>query len=205
MTIPPFIVHLTGITDAMVKDAPLFSEVAGRWLDFIGDAVLVAHDAQFDMRFLNHELARVFPGQRMANSQLCTVTLSRRVIPGLLNYRLHTVAEHFDVPIYNRHRAAGDAAPRRNLIRRLAAWTSTACATRRSATLQITTRDKLTGWIKLHAGKERGEITGMTGWTGSKDLDSISEVISQIEISNFRYIYCFYPDKSCPCLNPLEV
>jgi DNA polymerase III epsilon subunit family exonuclease len=109
MLIPPFIVHLTGITDAMVKDAPLFSEVAGRWLDFIGDAVLVAHDAQFDMRFLNHELARVFPGQRMANSQLCTVTLSRRVIPGLINYRLHTVAEHFNVPIYNRHRAAGDA------------------------------------------------------------------------------------------------
>ena len=109
MTIPPFIVHLTGITDQMVKGAPVFAEVADQWLDFVGDAVVVAHDAQFDVRFLNHELARVFPGQRMANTQLCTVTLSRRVIPGLLNYRLHTVAEHFNVPIYNRHRAAGDA------------------------------------------------------------------------------------------------
>ena len=94
MMIPPFIVHLTGITDQMVKGAPVFAEVADRWLDFVGDAVLVAHDAQFDVRFLNHELARVFPGQRMANPQLCTVTLSRRVIPGLANYRLHTVAEH---------------------------------------------------------------------------------------------------------------
>jgi DNA polymerase III epsilon subunit family exonuclease len=109
MMIPPFIVHLTGITDAMVRSAPVFAEVAETWLDFVGDAVLVAHDAQFDVRFLNHELARIFPGQRMANPQLCTVTLSRRVVPGLLNYRLHTVAEHFAVPIYNRHRAAGDA------------------------------------------------------------------------------------------------
>ena len=109
MMIPPFVVHLTGITDAMVKDAPVFAEVADELLDFISDAVLVAHDAQFDVRFLNHELARIFPGQRMANPQLCTVTLSRRVVPGLLNYRLHTVAEHFAVPIHNRHRAAGDA------------------------------------------------------------------------------------------------
>ena len=109
MPIPPFVVHLTGITDAMVKDAPVFAEVAEEWLDFIDDAVLVAHDAQFDVRFLNHELARVFPGQRMANPQLCTVTLARRVVPGLVNYRLHTVAEHFSVPIHNRHRAAGDA------------------------------------------------------------------------------------------------
>jgi DNA polymerase III epsilon subunit family exonuclease len=109
MLIPPFVIHLTGITDAMVKDAPVFAEVADGWLDFINDAVLVAHDAQFDVRFLNHELARIFPGQRMANPQLCTVTLSRRVVPGLVNYRLHTVAEHFSVPIHNRHRAAGDA------------------------------------------------------------------------------------------------
>jgi DNA polymerase-3 subunit alpha (Gram-positive type) len=109
MPIPPFIVHLTGITDTMVKDAPVFAEVATDWLDFADEAVLVAHNAQFDVRFLNHELARIFPGRRMVNSNLCTVTLSRRVVPGLLNYRLHTVAEHFSIPIRNRHRAAGDA------------------------------------------------------------------------------------------------
>jgi DNA polymerase-3 subunit alpha (Gram-positive type) len=109
MLIPPFIVHLTGITNAMVKDAPSFPEVASNWLDFASDAVLVAHNAQFDVRFLNYELARVFPGRRMANSQLCTVTLSRRVVPGLVNYRLHTVAEHFAIPIINRHRAGDDA------------------------------------------------------------------------------------------------
>ena len=109
MPIPSFIVMLTGITDAMVKSAPLFSEVAGDLLQFIDRAVLVAHNAPFDVRFLNHEISRVFPGKRMFNPQLCTVSLSRRVVPGLVNHRLHTVAEHFAVPIKNRHRAAGDA------------------------------------------------------------------------------------------------
>jgi DNA polymerase III epsilon subunit family exonuclease len=107
--IPPFIVGLTGITDEMVRSAPVFSDIAHSWLDFAGDAVLVAHNAQFDVRFLNHEVSRVYPGRRMVNSNLCTVKLSRSAIPGLLNYRLHTVAEHFDIPIFNRHRAAGDA------------------------------------------------------------------------------------------------
>ncbi|HEX8423901.1 MAG TPA: exonuclease domain-containing protein [Pyrinomonadaceae bacterium] len=109
MPIPSFIVMLTGITDAMVKSAPLFSEVAQDLLTFIDRAVLVAHNAPFDVRFLNHEISRVFPGKRMFNAQLCTVSLSRRVVPELVNHRLHTVAEHFAVPIKNRHRAAGDA------------------------------------------------------------------------------------------------
>ncbi|HEY0385987.1 MAG TPA: exonuclease domain-containing protein [Pyrinomonadaceae bacterium] len=107
--IPPFIVQLTGITNQMVKDAPIFADVIGGWLDFAADAVLVAHNAQFDVRFLNHEIRRVFPGRRMHNSQLCTVKLSRRIFPGLTNYRLHTIAEHFEIPIRNRHRAPDDA------------------------------------------------------------------------------------------------
>jgi DNA polymerase III epsilon subunit family exonuclease len=107
--IPPFIVQLTGITNHMVKDAPIFADVIGGWLDFAADAVLVAHNAQFDVRFLNHEIRRVFPGRRMINSHLCTVKLSRRIFPGLTNYRLHTIAEHFTIPILNRHRAPDDA------------------------------------------------------------------------------------------------
>jgi DNA polymerase III epsilon subunit family exonuclease len=107
--IPPFIVGLTGITDEMVRDAPLFEEIASDWLRFAGDAVLVAHNSQFDTRFLNHEVSRLYPGRRMINSHICTVKLSRSAVPGLLNYRLHTVAQHFQIPIFNRHRAAGDA------------------------------------------------------------------------------------------------
>jgi len=107
--IPPFISVLTGITDGMVRHAPRFDEVVDDWLRFAGNSVLVAHNASFDVRFLNHEIARVFKERRMGNAHLCTVRLSRRVVPGLQNYRLHTVAAHFDVPIYNRHRAAGDS------------------------------------------------------------------------------------------------
>ena len=107
--IPRFVVALTGITNGMVKDAPLFAQVAPRWLDFISDAVLIAHNAPFDTSFLNHEISRVYPGHRMINAHLCTVKLSRRTVPGLTNYRLDTVAGHFSIPIFERHRASSDA------------------------------------------------------------------------------------------------
>lgn len=108
-SIPPFISSLTGITNEMVSSAPHFGEVAGRLLDFIGSAVLVAHNATFDVSFLNHEIAQLYPGRKLFNPQLCTVSLARRVLPDLVNHRLHTVAEHFSVPLLRRHRAFDDA------------------------------------------------------------------------------------------------
>jgi DNA polymerase III alpha subunit (gram-positive type) len=71
--------------------------------------VLVAHNAPFDTSFLNHEISRVYPGHRMVNPHLCTVKLSRRALPELLNHRLDTIAEHFSIPIASRHRAGSDA------------------------------------------------------------------------------------------------
>jgi DNA polymerase III epsilon subunit family exonuclease len=107
--IPRFVVTLTGITNEMVKQAPLFAEVAPKWLDFVSEAVLVAHNAPFDTSFLNHEISRVYPGHRMVNPHLCTVKLSRQAIPGLDNYRLDTIAGHFSIPLVSRHRAGCDA------------------------------------------------------------------------------------------------
>ncbi len=109
ISIPRFVITLTGIRNEMVKQAPLFAEVAPRWLEFVADAVLIAHNAPFDTNFLNHEISRVYPGHRMINPHLCTVTLSRRAVPGLTNYRLETVADHFSIPIFDRHRAHSDA------------------------------------------------------------------------------------------------
>lgn len=109
LPIPRFVMALTGISNEMVKQAPLFAEVAPRWLDFVKDAVLIAHNAPFDTSFLNHEISRVYPGHRMINTHLCTVKLSRRTVPGLMNYRLDTVADHFSIPIVDRHRAGSDA------------------------------------------------------------------------------------------------
>ncbi len=109
MPIPPFIAGLTGISDSMVSTAPTFDEVAEDWLNFAQDAVLVAHNAPFDVRFINHELSLLFPGQRMANPHLCTVSLARRVMPELSSFRLTALAEHFAVPHRSRHRAGDDA------------------------------------------------------------------------------------------------
>jgi DNA polymerase III epsilon subunit family exonuclease len=107
--IPRFVIALTGITNDMVKEAPVFAEVVPKWLDFVSEAVLVAHNAPFDTSFLNHEISRVYPGHRMVNPHLCTVKLSRQAIPGLENYRLDTISDHFSIPLVSRHRAGCDA------------------------------------------------------------------------------------------------
>ncbi|HXR99007.1 MAG TPA: exonuclease domain-containing protein [Pyrinomonadaceae bacterium] len=107
--IPRFVATLTGISNEMVKTAPLFALVAPQWLDFVNDSVLVAHNAPFDTSFLNHEISRVYPGHRMINPHLCTVRLARRAFPDLSNHRLDTIASHFSIPIVSRHRAGSDA------------------------------------------------------------------------------------------------
>lgn len=107
--IPPFISGLTGISGEMVKSAPPFAEVLPRFLDFLGDSVLVAHNAQFDMAFLNYEIGKVFEDYRIANPSLCTVHLARKLLPLVENHKLKTLAEHFSVELINHHRAGPDA------------------------------------------------------------------------------------------------
>lgn len=107
--IPAFITSLTNIDDAMVKDAPKFAEIAGDFLDFVGDSVLVAHNAMFDMRFLNVEVGRVHLNYRVGNPYLCTVRLARRLIPEIENHKLATVADYYSISLENHHRASDDA------------------------------------------------------------------------------------------------
>lgn len=107
--IPIFISQLTGISNQMVKNAPKFGEVAADFLDFIGDSVLVAHNAQFDMRFLNHEIGRIHTDYRVANPHLCTVKISRKLLPHIENHRLNTVANYYSISLVNHHRATDDA------------------------------------------------------------------------------------------------
>lgn len=109
MPIPEFITQLTGIDDNMVADAPMFADVVVDLLEFIGDNVLVAHNSGFDMRFLNYEIGRIFPDYRLANPCLCTVQLSRKLLPDIINHKLKTVAEHYNIDLTNHHRASADA------------------------------------------------------------------------------------------------
>jgi len=102
-----FIASVSSVVNAGAT--PVFADVAPKWLDFVSDSVLVAHNAPFDTSFLNHEISRVYPGHRMVNPHLCTVRLSRRVLPHIANHRLDTIADHFSIPIVSRHRAGSDA------------------------------------------------------------------------------------------------
>jgi DNA polymerase III epsilon subunit family exonuclease len=117
--IPPFIAGLTGISDQMVAAAPTFEEVAADWLGFADTAVLVAHNALFDVRFINHEVSNVFPGLRMMNTHLCTVALARQLLPDLKSFRLGALAEHFSIPYRTRHRAGDDALATARVLLRL--------------------------------------------------------------------------------------
>ncbi|HMQ03201.1 MAG TPA: exonuclease domain-containing protein [Pyrinomonadaceae bacterium] len=107
--IPEFITALTGIDDTMVSTAPVFGEVVPGLLDFIGDSVLVAHNSSFDIGFLNFEIGRLYQNYRLANPSLCTVQLSRQLVPDIENHKLKTVANHFSIELVNHHRAADDA------------------------------------------------------------------------------------------------
>lgn len=107
--VPKFLVNLTGITTEMLLTAPKFADVADEWLDFIGDAVLVAHNANFDLPIMNREIARVFPGYRLRNAHLCTVDLARRLVPRVESHGLDSLVAYFGFEVSRRHRAADDA------------------------------------------------------------------------------------------------
>ncbi len=107
--IPEFISNLTNISNEMVKNAPKFCEVISEFMEFVGDAVLVAHNASFDMRFLDHEIKRIHSDYRIANPFLCTVRLSRKLVPEVDNHRLNTMANYYSIDLTNHHRASADA------------------------------------------------------------------------------------------------
>jgi DNA polymerase-3 subunit epsilon len=109
--IPPFITRLTGISDSMVRSAPVFRDIAGDLAVELAGRVFVAHNARFDWSFLNAEFGRVANGglDAITDTQLCTVRLSRRMLAHLPRRNLDAVAQHYGVTIDGRHRADGDA------------------------------------------------------------------------------------------------
>jgi DNA polymerase III subunit epsilon len=107
MSIPPAIQALTGITDAMVRDAPLFAAIADEVAARIGGALFVAHNARFDYGFLKHAFARL--DRSFSARVLCTVRLSRRLFPDARGHSLDALIARHDLPVQGRHRALGDA------------------------------------------------------------------------------------------------
>jgi DNA polymerase III epsilon subunit family exonuclease len=100
------IVNLTKITQDMLVGAPDISKVLPDFLEFIKGSIIVAHNADFDMSMLKAAAERL--GYEINWPAFCTVKLARKVLPGLPNYKLDTLAEHFGLTFESRHRAVGD-------------------------------------------------------------------------------------------------
>ncbi len=109
--ISSFITQLTGISNAMVRNAPRFGEIAGELAQHMVGRVFVAHNARFDWNFLKAEFDRVAnaPLDSLTGDQLCTVRLARKFLSHLPRRNLDAVANHYGVEIHGRHRALGDA------------------------------------------------------------------------------------------------
>ena len=116
--IPQAITRLTGISRLTVAGAPTFERAAPGLLAFIGDAVVVAHNAPFDRAFLQSEFRRAY-NRSLISPFLCTVRLARRLAPGLPSYRLDVLASHFGITVRHRHRALGDAEATAEILCRL--------------------------------------------------------------------------------------
>ncbi len=105
--IQPFVVKLTGINNAMLRSAPKFYEIAKRILEITDGCILVAHNTSFDYRILRTEFNRL--GYDFIKPTLCTVELSKKLIPDQVSYSLGKLVRALGIPVTDRHRASGDA------------------------------------------------------------------------------------------------
>lgn len=105
--IPYFITKLTGIDNEMVKNAPKFYEVAKKIIEFTNGRIFIAHNVHFDYSFVKEEFKRL--GYDYNCRTLCTVRLSRKLLPGHSSYSLGKLCSDLEININGRHRAAGDA------------------------------------------------------------------------------------------------
>ncbi|BAO56401.1 exonuclease domain-containing protein [Nonlabens marinus] len=105
--IQPFVIKLTGISNAMLERAPKFYEVAKRIIEILDGTILVAHNANFDHRMLRLEFERL--GYEFDMQTLCTVELAQQLMPEQESYSLGKLVRSLGIPITDRHRATGDA------------------------------------------------------------------------------------------------
>jgi len=105
--IQEFVVRLTGINNAMLRNAPKFYEIAKRIIEITEDCTIVAHNASFDYRILKMEFDKL--GYDFQRNTLCTVELSQELIKDETSYSLGKLTKSLGIPMANRHRASGDA------------------------------------------------------------------------------------------------
>ena len=104
----PEIIGLTGITDAMLADAPQLKDALTAFLQFVNGRPLAAHNAEFDISFIREGCRKV--GLEFDPTYVDSLILAQNLLPELHKYKLDIVAEHLDLPAFNHHRASDDAA-----------------------------------------------------------------------------------------------
>lgn len=115
--ISPYFISLSGITNEMVANAPKFHEVAKRIIELTEGKIFVAHNVGFDYGFIKDEFASF--GVKYKRDTLCTVRLSRKLMPGKLSYSLGKLCDSIGIEIEGRHRAEGDAVATAKLFDKL--------------------------------------------------------------------------------------
>lgn len=137
--IPPFITVLTGITHAMVINAPKIEEAFPTFLEFLGDAVIVGHNVRFDLSFLNAAAMQLGYG-KLPNRWVDTLGLARRLVRReVRNFKLETLAAHFRSPDKPTHRALDDAQATAWVLHRLLERAGTIGVTALEDLLQLPT------------------------------------------------------------------
>ncbi|MEJ7693532.1 exonuclease domain-containing protein [Daejeonella sp.] len=106
--IPIYIQALTGISNEMVSSAPTFKQAAAEIFALLQDKIFVAHNVNFDFSFLRYHLAAA--GYVLQTKKICTVRLSRKIMPGFSSYSLGKLCKQVGIDLIDRHRAMGDAA-----------------------------------------------------------------------------------------------
>lgn len=117
-SIPPYVRRLTGISDEMAVQAPLFSEIGDEILKITKGSYFVAHDSKFDYDFVRSEFMS-YGYKNFKLPQLCTLQLSKVLLPNLPYYSLGKLCKSLEIPVEDRHRAEGDAFATVRLFERL--------------------------------------------------------------------------------------
>jgi DNA polymerase III subunit epsilon len=115
--IPKFITNFTGISNEMVTTAPKFYEIAKQIVEITSNKIFVAHNASFDYNFIRKEFKDL--GYDFTRKTLCTVELSRKLLPGHPSYSLGKLCNDLNIKINGRHRAEGDALATVELFKKL--------------------------------------------------------------------------------------
>lgn len=172
VAIPPNITELTGISDAMVADMPAIDEVLPKFLNFCGDATVVAHNANFDCGFIRYNAAAL--GLGFHNKIVDTLKMSRELFPNERKHSLDTICQRLGVSLENHHRAVDDATATAEVFLKLAEMTKT---DNNTDEINIDTRPELLKSQRYHI------ILLAKNYVGLKNLYQL------ISKSNLNYFY----------------